>query len=298
MKILLASALSPVLRLVWAQDDFGPQGPAVTMALAPVVTVVQGKPATSRSTFRVASGYHINSNQPKSEFLIPTMLKVEATTDIVIGKTTYPEGQDMSFAFDPDEKLNVYTGDFKVDVQVRPLHTVQAGKYVIRGTLKYQACDNAACYPPKQLPISFDVKIAKAPARAAEESGTKPARAPVVGYDFSETFRALPTAPDRVDRSACRSAPAARCEWKAFRATVRRRRRSANAGSGARPWWRALRAAVVARVAISTGVVMTSRTEIFRGSCSPSERRRRTSRSVKIPATRWFSSSTATAPTW
>ena len=163
MKILLASALFLIPAWVWAQDDLGPQGPAVKMAPAPVVTVMQGKPATVPLSFRVASGYHINSNRPKSEFLIPTVLKVEATTDIVIGKTTYPEGQDMSFTFAPDEKLNVYTGDFKVDVLVRPLHSVQAGKYIVRGTLKYQACDNAACYPPKQLPISFDVKIAKAP---------------------------------------------------------------------------------------------------------------------------------------
>src|SRR5580692_5854565 len=147
----------------WAQDDLGPQGPAVKMAPAPVVTAVQGKPATVPLTFRVASGYHINSNMPKSEFLIPTVLKVEANTDMVIGKITYPEGQDMSFAFDPDEKLNVYTGDFNVDVLIRPLHTAQSGKYVIRGTLKYQACDNKACYPPKTLPVSFDVKIAKAP---------------------------------------------------------------------------------------------------------------------------------------
>jgi hypothetical protein len=163
VKILLASAL--LLFSAWsgAQDDLGPQGPAVTMAPASVVTIEQGKPATVTLLFRVANGYHINSNQPKSEFLIPTVLKVEATTDIVIGKSTYPEGQDMSFAFAPDEKLSVYTGDFKVDVLVRPLHSVQPGKYVVRGTLKYQACDNAACYPPKQLPVSFDVKIAKAP---------------------------------------------------------------------------------------------------------------------------------------
>lgn len=163
MKILLASALFLISAWAGAQDDLGPQVPAVKMAPAPVVTVVQGKPATVPLSFRVASGYHINSNRPKSEFLIPTVLKVEATTDIVIGKTTYPEGQDMSFAFAADEKLNVYTGDFNVDVLVRPLRSVQAGKYIVRGTLKYQACDNAACYPPKQLPVSFDVKIAKAP---------------------------------------------------------------------------------------------------------------------------------------
>jgi Disulphide bond corrector protein DsbC len=163
MKILLATALLLFSASVSAQDDLSPQVAAVKMAPAPVVTAVQGKPATVPLSFRVASGYHINSNKPKSEFLIPTVLKVAATTDIVVGKTTYPDGQDMSFAFAPDEKLNVYTGDFQVDVLVRPLRSVQAGKYVVRGTLKYQACDNSACYPPKQLPISFDVKIAKAP---------------------------------------------------------------------------------------------------------------------------------------
>jgi hypothetical protein len=174
MKTLLASVLLLFSTWAWAQDDLGPQGPVVKMAPAPVVTVVQGKPATVPLSFRVSSGYHINSNHPKSEFLIPTVLKVEATTDIVIGKTTYPEGQDMSFPFAPDEKLNVYTGDFKVDVLVRPLHSVQAGKYIVRGTLKYQACDNAACYPPKQLPVSFDVKIAKAPPAAHKNPAQSP----------------------------------------------------------------------------------------------------------------------------
>jgi hypothetical protein len=178
MKTLLASALVLFSAWAWAQEDFGAQGQGqgstVKMATAPVITAVQGQPATVPLSFRVASGYHINSNQPKSEFLIPTVLKIEATTDIVIGKTTYPDGQDMSFPFDPDEKLNVYTGEFQVNVLVRPLHSVQAGKYVVRGTLKYQACDNAACYPPKQLPISFDVKIAKAPPAATKNPAQSP----------------------------------------------------------------------------------------------------------------------------
>jgi Disulphide bond corrector protein DsbC len=163
LRILLVSALLLFFAWAWAQDDLGPKGPTVQMAPTPLVTAVQGKAATVPLLFRVASGYHINSNHPKSEFLIPTVLKIDATTDIVISKTTYPDGQDLNFAFSPDEKLNVYTGDFKVDVQVRPLQSVQPGKYVVRGSLKYQACDNSSCYPPKQLPVSFDVKIAKAP---------------------------------------------------------------------------------------------------------------------------------------
>jgi hypothetical protein len=166
--LLLLSASS------YGQEGYGPKGPTVIMAPAPLVTARQGKSATVPLSFRVSSGYHINSNRPKSEFLIPTTLKIDATTDTVIGKITYPEGQDMSFAFAPDEKLNVYTGDFRVDVLVRPLRTVQVGKYVVRGILKYQACDNAACYPPKQLPISFDLKVAKGPAPPRKNPAQSP----------------------------------------------------------------------------------------------------------------------------
>src|ERR1700722_15677302 len=140
MRTFVASAILLLSALVAAQENFGPQGPVVKMSPAPLVTAVQGKAATIPLTFHVASGYHINSNQPKSEFLIPTILKVDATTDIVIGKTSYPEGKDTSFAFAPDEKLNVYTGDFEVDVLVRPLHTVQPGRYVVRGTLNSLNC--------------------------------------------------------------------------------------------------------------------------------------------------------------
>ena len=174
MKVTFACALLLMCGCVWAQEEFGPKGPVVKIIGAPVVTAVQGKPATVPLSFDVSSGFHINSNHPKSEFLIPTVLKVEATTDIIIGKTTYPEGQDMSFAFAPDEKLNVYTGDFEIDVLVRPLHSVQPGKYVIRGTLRYQACDNTACYPPKNLPVSFDVKIQKARSAPAANPAQSP----------------------------------------------------------------------------------------------------------------------------
>ncbi len=157
-----------------AQEPMGIKGPAVSVAPPPLVSVMQGKQGHVPISFRVISGYHINSNKPKSEYLIPTALKVDATTDIMVGKITYPPGQDMSFAFAPEEKLNVYTGDFKLDVTVHPIHSVVPGKYVIRGTLKYQACDNAACYPPKQLPVSFEIRVTK----AARKGGKNPAQSP------------------------------------------------------------------------------------------------------------------------
>jgi Thiol:disulfide interchange protein DsbD, N-terminal len=160
--------------VVSAQQMLSSKAPSVTMAPPELVSITRGKPGSVTLHFRVAPGFHINSNTPKSEYLIPTALKLEPPTDIVIGKLTYPAGTDMSFPFSPDEKLNVYTGDFAVDVTVRPLHTVVAGKYALRGQLKYQACDNAACYPPKTLPINFDVKVVKAPPAPTKNPAQSP----------------------------------------------------------------------------------------------------------------------------
>jgi hypothetical protein len=152
------------------------KAPSVTFAPVPLVTATRTQQTIVDLNFRVARGFHINSNTPKSEFLIPTGLKMDVPTDIALGKIEYPAGQDVSFPFSPDEALNVYTGDFTITVAVHPLHSVVPGKYVMHGILRYQACDNAQCFPPKTLPVSFDVKVIK-------EKGTpgrNPAQSPHV----------------------------------------------------------------------------------------------------------------------
>jgi Thiol:disulfide interchange protein DsbD, N-terminal len=146
-----------------AQDSLGKKAPSVTQSPAPLNTVIRGKATNVELRFHIGSGFHINSNKPAAEYLIPTTLKLDVPTDIVVGKITYPAGEEMSFAFAPDEKLSVYTGEFNLLVQVRPLASMLPGKYEIRGRLRYQACDKAACYPPKQLPVDFEVKVIKAP---------------------------------------------------------------------------------------------------------------------------------------
>ena len=144
-----------------AAQEFPSRKPTVTMQPPEIVSIPRSHPGTITLQFRIGSGFHINSNQPKQEYLKKTELKLDAPTDIVIQKVTYPAGKDTSFPFAPDEKLNVYSGDFAVRVVVRPLKTVLPTKYAIHGKLNYQACDNAVCYPPKQLPVSFEVKVLK-----------------------------------------------------------------------------------------------------------------------------------------
>jgi len=152
------------------------KAPSVSVAPVPQVTATRTQQTMVSLDFRVASGFHINSNAPKSEFLIPTQLKMDLPTDIVLGKIEYPAGQDVAFPFSPDEKLSVYSGDFTIKVAVHPLKSVVPGKYVMHGVLRYQACDNAQCFPPKSVPVSFDVKVVKEKATG----GHNPAQSPHV----------------------------------------------------------------------------------------------------------------------
>ena len=167
LKVMSSSRVIAVLLMFTSQaisqDIPGRKIPSVTMSPAPITTVTRGKPSDIGLRFHISPGFHVNSNKPNSEFLIPTALKINAPTDIVIGKITYPPGQEASFPFAPDEKLSVYSTEFSVGVIVRPLAGVVPGKYMLHGELKYQACDNAACYPPKKLPVEFEVKVVKGP---------------------------------------------------------------------------------------------------------------------------------------
>lgn len=150
------------------------KAPTLTMAPVPLTTTQRAKETMVNLNFRIPHGYHINSNTPHSEFLIPTALKMDVPTDIVLGKIEYPPGEDATFPFSPDEKLSVYSGDFTISIGVHPLHSVVPGKYEMHGVLRYQACDNAACYPPKNLRVSFEVKVVKEPG----EHHANPAQSP------------------------------------------------------------------------------------------------------------------------
>jgi len=125
-------------------------------------SIAPGKPAEVELRFRVKEGYHVNSNQPKSELLIPTTLKLDLPTDLAAGSITYPPGKDLSFPFDPSEKLNVYSDDFVVKARLAAAKTATTGNFTVHGELHYQACSDNACYPPKSIPVQFDVHVASA----------------------------------------------------------------------------------------------------------------------------------------
>ena len=129
-----------------------PQKSRGHVSYAPEPTqVTAGKPTFVEMRFRVDDGFHVNSHKPSSELLIATALKLEPTAGVKIVREEYPKGTAFRLKVGEGETLDVYQGEFRVRVEV----VAPRGDSVIYGSLHYQACDAAACFPPKTLPVSL-----------------------------------------------------------------------------------------------------------------------------------------------
>src|SRR6266436_4097846 len=153
--LLIAFAATTLL----AQDDLTRprQKQFVTVDTVPAVSLVAGKPAKVEIRFRVNSGYHINSNKPHSELLIPTTIQFAPAEKINVGKVSYPAGEEFALAFAPTEKLDVYTGDVLVSAPLTATKGIAPGTYTLKAELRYQSCNDNSCFPPKTVPVEVAV---------------------------------------------------------------------------------------------------------------------------------------------
>ena len=152
---LVAVSLAPTVPLAHAQSvNLG--GPAMAKEYVVYTKLPETVAANRRGTlelhFKVLPGYHVNSHTPTESFLIPTALTAPAAAGVKPGEAAYPAGETYAFSFDPKNKLSVYAGDFVVTLPV----TAAPGAHSIDATLRYQACNNASCFPPKTLPVKID----------------------------------------------------------------------------------------------------------------------------------------------
>jgi hypothetical protein len=154
---ILATTLAlPLIASAQIQLD-GPDRPAQPKKqhvelLTDSLQLAANKPQDVELRFRVEPGFHINSNKPKDELLLPTVLKLDPGS-LRIANQQYPPGSHFRLQIGDGEDLDVYQGEFRVMLRVE----APKGASTITGSLRYQACDTAACYPPKTLPVQIAV---------------------------------------------------------------------------------------------------------------------------------------------
>lgn len=113
----------------------------------------------------IARGFHMNSHKPSDAYLIPTSLTPQVPSGIALDETVYPEGRSEKFSFSPDKPLNVYTGSVTLRLRFSSSPDAALGTTQLPLTLRYQACNDAACLPPVRVPVVVSVRIAAAGAK-------------------------------------------------------------------------------------------------------------------------------------
>jgi hypothetical protein len=130
-----------------------PKAAAVEFLFPEQVTVPAGKATTVALHFRIAAGMHVNSHTPREEELIPTTLLIPDGFGVRLDGAVYPPGTEFTLPLEPKEKLSVYTGEFTIQARM----VAAPGDHLVEAKLRYQACDNNACMPPRTITVPIDV---------------------------------------------------------------------------------------------------------------------------------------------
>lgn len=117
----------------------------------------RGQSLTQPITAELRSGYHVNSNQPADEYLIPlklTWLKGPLEMEAV----SYPKPLLENYAFS-QKPVSVFSGKFEIVTKFKTPPSAQTGIALMNGKLRFQACNEKECLPPKTMDVQFAVDI-------------------------------------------------------------------------------------------------------------------------------------------
>ena len=139
--------------------------PARTHAIEVVTVVppssVEVKPgAGTRIALQcvVKPGYHVQANPVENPSLIPITLKVDAVGSVSVGEPLYPAAKRLRLPGDSQD-LVVYDGTFVIALPLQVGRNATAGAITLKGTLRYQACDDSHCLFPVTLPVDLAVTV-------------------------------------------------------------------------------------------------------------------------------------------
>ncbi|MBV8552266.1 MAG: hypothetical protein JOY54_13270 [Acidobacteriaceae bacterium] len=120
-----------------------------------MITAKRGATVTQTLKVSVLPGFHVNSDKPKDEYLIPLKLTwtggpLEATS------TAYPKPEEIKVG---GQDLVVFTGSFDIRTEFKVPANAAAGSTTMTGKLRYQACNSDMCFRPASVEVRLPVSI-------------------------------------------------------------------------------------------------------------------------------------------
>lgn len=120
--------------------------------------VYQGSEVKLAVKVSIEDTWHINSNKPYEDYLIPTELIIQSENfkaDIV----SYPEPHDFKFDFS-ESPLSVYEGEVFIGTLLKVSDNITPGDYQLIINLDYQACNDKSCLAPTSVSDTIIVTVA------------------------------------------------------------------------------------------------------------------------------------------
>ena len=129
----------------------------LTVQTPPTMSMKAGVETPVKLHVKLNSGYHINSDKPADEYLIPLRL-TWTSGPLAVKSITFPQPRMEKYAFS-EKPLSVYTGDFDIITKFHAAASTPKGEKLVSGKLRYQACTHTTCYPPRTAEVKIAVNL-------------------------------------------------------------------------------------------------------------------------------------------
>jgi thiol:disulfide interchange protein len=126
-------------------------------ASVPGGVVTKGKATRATVLLVIPAGLHVNSNRPDSEYAIATTVRASAN-GARIGAVSYPRGKNRKFQFS-ENLINVYEGRVLFTFPVTVPANYRGSTVKLDIAVRYQACTDEVCYPPRTKTISVNARV-------------------------------------------------------------------------------------------------------------------------------------------
>ena len=130
----------------------------------------KGRAVQAAIVIDIPSGYHINSNKPLESFLIPTSLKVDASSGVRVGAVMYPRAALRKFKFS-QKQLAVYENKVILRFNVTVPANYSGGSVDLKARLRLQSCNDEVCFPPKNFDQNMRIDVTGANDRVKRVNG-------------------------------------------------------------------------------------------------------------------------------
>jgi hypothetical protein len=148
----------PLLAALLCLPLAGQSSGYLTVGQPPRVVAKRNASVQVRIPVTVQRGFHVNSNKPNDEYLIPLRLTWKDTGALQPGQVAYPKPTLEKYEFS-EKPLSVYTGAFELAADFKVAANAPAGPGSALGQLRYQACNDRTCFPPKTIEVTVSYQV-------------------------------------------------------------------------------------------------------------------------------------------